>query len=301
MHRLASRGPCDPVAWTLSDSRTTRLRAAGRVSRLSSPCGKVHRAGLTRRRTSGTCPVLRCSRLGFVLRDGSTGAPRARRATVSGVRRARSCVPWHEVDAEVRRGRPAPGRPAPWATSNEPGYDDPDGASIIDPDGRGPAIGFMRVPEGKTAKNRMHIDIRVAGEPPWNLADRARLIRAKVQDLTPAGAVVVREKILRPVGRPCGHGRPGRQRVLRRVIGAPIRRAGCDLPPAAQTSIRMTTRRVVGALTPSNPAAANMLRLPTCNLAPSDLCPAGSPWGIPRVRERRAAAGNPRPRERAPR
>src|SRR4051794_41983977 len=27
MHRLASRGPCDPGAWTLSDSRMTRLRA----------------------------------------------------------------------------------------------------------------------------------------------------------------------------------------------------------------------------------------------------------------------------------
>ena len=41
----------------------------------------------------------------------------------------------------------------------EPGYDDPDGASIVDPDGRGPAIGFLRVPEGKTAKNRMHLDL----------------------------------------------------------------------------------------------------------------------------------------------
>ena len=59
----------------------------------------------------------------------------------------------------------------------EPGYDDPDGASIVDPDGVGPAIGWLRVPEGKTAKNRMHIDIRVAGEPPWDLAERERLIR----------------------------------------------------------------------------------------------------------------------------
>ncbi len=42
---------------------------------------------------------------------------------------------------------------------HEPGYEDPDGASIVDPDGRGPAIGFLRVPEGKTAKNRLHIDI----------------------------------------------------------------------------------------------------------------------------------------------
>jgi hypothetical protein len=76
----------------------------------------------------------------------------------------------------------------------EPGYDDPDGASIVDPDGRGPAIGFLRVPEGKTAKNRMHIDIRVAGEPPWDLAERARLIRAKVAELVAAGAEQVREE-----------------------------------------------------------------------------------------------------------
>ena len=41
----------------------------------------------------------------------------------------------------------------------EPGYEDPDVASIVDPDGRGPAIGFLRVPEGKTAKNRVHLDI----------------------------------------------------------------------------------------------------------------------------------------------
>ena len=33
----------------------------------------------------------------------------------------------------------------------EPGYDDPDGASIVDPDGKGPAISFLRVPEGKVA------------------------------------------------------------------------------------------------------------------------------------------------------
>ena len=76
----------------------------------------------------------------------------------------------------------------------EPGYDDPDGASIVDPDGRGPAIGFLRVPEGKTAKNRMHIDIRVAGEPPWDLAERVRLIRAKVAELAAAGAEKVREE-----------------------------------------------------------------------------------------------------------
>ena len=76
----------------------------------------------------------------------------------------------------------------------EPGYDEPDGASIIDPDGTGPAIGFLRVPEPKTAKNRLHIDIRVAGEPPWDPAERERLIRARVAELIAAGATQVREE-----------------------------------------------------------------------------------------------------------
>ena len=76
----------------------------------------------------------------------------------------------------------------------EPGYDDPDGASIVAPHGVGPAIGFLRVPEPKTAKNRMHIDVRVAGEPPWDMAERERLIRDRVDVLVAAGASVVREE-----------------------------------------------------------------------------------------------------------
>jgi hypothetical protein len=75
----------------------------------------------------------------------------------------------------------------------EAGYDDPDGASIIDPDGKAPAIGWLRVPEAKSAKNRLHIDIRVAGEGPWDMASRERLIRAKVPELVARGATVVRE------------------------------------------------------------------------------------------------------------
>lgn len=77
----------------------------------------------------------------------------------------------------------------------EPGYDFPDGASIVDPEGRGPAIGFLRVPERKSAKNRMHIDIRVAGEPPWDMAEREQMIRAKVVALTAAGAHRIREEV----------------------------------------------------------------------------------------------------------
>ncbi len=76
----------------------------------------------------------------------------------------------------------------------ESGFDEPDNASIIDPEGTGPAIGFLQVPEGKTAKNRMHIDIRVAGQGPWDMAERELLIRSRVPELVAAGAVFVREE-----------------------------------------------------------------------------------------------------------
>ena len=75
----------------------------------------------------------------------------------------------------------------------EPGYDNPDGASIIDPDRAGPPIGWLRVPENKTAKNRVHIDIRVAGQESTTATDRDRLIRAKVTELVALGATVVHE------------------------------------------------------------------------------------------------------------
>ncbi|MEJ3745492.1 VOC family protein [Actinomycetes bacterium KLBMP 9797] len=45
----------------------------------------------------------------------------------------------------------------------EPGFDDPDSASIVDPDGRGPAIGFLKVPEGKRDEPRTDF-----GFPLWS-------------------------------------------------------------------------------------------------------------------------------------
>jgi hypothetical protein len=39
---------------------------------------------------------------------------------------------------------------------NEAGY------TIVDPDGKGPSIFFQPVPESKTAKNRLHMDLRVS-------------------------------------------------------------------------------------------------------------------------------------------
>ncbi len=105
----------------------------------------------------------------------------------------------------------------------ESGYDDPVGGSIIDPDGLGSAIDFLRVPEGKTAKNRMHIDIRVAGEPPWDMAEREQLIRAKADELVSAPVTTGRKE---SYGEHLGHvgdARPRRQRVLRRVTVESLR------------------------------------------------------------------------------
>ncbi|WP_054812531.1 VOC family protein [Nocardia arizonensis] len=37
-----------------------------------------------------------------------------------------------------------------------------DASAVVDPDGAGPRLFFQRVPEGKTAKNRVHLDVRAA-------------------------------------------------------------------------------------------------------------------------------------------
>ncbi|MBS42035.1 MAG: hypothetical protein CMH83_02420 [Nocardioides sp.] len=48
----------------------------------------------------------------------------------------------------------------------EPGSDEPDCASIIDPDGVVAAIGWLRVPEFEAARNRVHLDVRVTRNAP---------------------------------------------------------------------------------------------------------------------------------------
>lgn len=80
----------------------------------------------------------------------------------------------------------------------EPGFDDEDNVSLIDPDDAMPAIGFLRVPEGKMSKNRMHIDIRVAAGQDVSMPAREQLIRAKVADVVALGAVFAREEYYGP-------------------------------------------------------------------------------------------------------
>lgn len=50
-------------------------------------------------------------------------------------------------------------------------------SALVDPDGRGPRLFFQQVPEGKTAKNRVHLDIRAAP----GLAGEERLAALEVE------------------------------------------------------------------------------------------------------------------------
>jgi hypothetical protein len=60
-------------------------------------------------------------------------------------------------------------------------------ASRVDPAGEGPRLYFQRVPEGKTAKNRVHLDVSVAA-PHIRGEERKRLVSEEVERLFRAGA-----------------------------------------------------------------------------------------------------------------
>lgn len=63
-----------------------------------------------------------------------------------------------------------------------------DASAIVDPDGKGPRVFFQRVPEPKTAKNRMHMDLSVSGGRAIALEERKRRVDAEVARLKALGA-----------------------------------------------------------------------------------------------------------------
>jgi hypothetical protein len=63
---------------------------------------------------------------------------------------------------------------------------------IIDPEGRGPRIWFQVVPEGKTIKNRLHLDIIASGGSEVPLETRKQRVDAEADRLSGLGATVVR-------------------------------------------------------------------------------------------------------------
>jgi hypothetical protein len=68
-----------------------------------------------------------------------------------------------------------------------------DGAALVDPTGAGPRISILKVPEPKTVKNRLHLDLQVSGGRVRPAEERRAAITAAVERLVAAGAVVLAE------------------------------------------------------------------------------------------------------------
>jgi hypothetical protein len=66
-------------------------------------------------------------------------------------------------------------------------------AAVVDPDGAGPRLFFQRVPEPKTAKNRVHLDVNASGGRGTPDAERRVRVAEAEQRLIALGAVRLRE------------------------------------------------------------------------------------------------------------
>jgi hypothetical protein len=62
---------------------------------------------------------------------------------------------------------------------------------IVDPDGSGPRIWFQVVPELKTVKNRLHLDISVSGGRALPIETRRQRVDAEAERLAALGASYV--------------------------------------------------------------------------------------------------------------
>jgi len=63
--------------------------------------------------------------------------------------------------------------------------------AVVDPSGQGPRLFFPTVPEPKTGKNRVHLDIGATAGPGQPLEERRAAIAAKVAELVALGATEV--------------------------------------------------------------------------------------------------------------
>jgi Glyoxalase-like domain len=81
-----------------------------------------------------------------------------------------------------------------WAVANDLPREDWDKYdSRVDPDGVGPRLYFQRVPEPKTAKNRVHLDLAVSVGRGTPSEEIRRQVAAAVERAVAAGATKLRE------------------------------------------------------------------------------------------------------------
>jgi hypothetical protein len=76
-----------------------------------------------------------------------------------------------------------------------------DYSAVSDPEKRGPRLFFQKVPEGKTAKNRVHLDVRAA--PGLQGEERMAALEAEAERLVGLGATRVERH--EPGGVSAGH------------------------------------------------------------------------------------------------
>jgi hypothetical protein len=67
-----------------------------------------------------------------------------------------------------------------------------DASAVVDPDGAGPRIYLQRVPEAKTVKNRVHLDLDVSGGASVPIERRREQVDAEVERLVGIGATRLR-------------------------------------------------------------------------------------------------------------
>jgi Glyoxalase-like domain len=80
-----------------------------------------------------------------------------------------------------------------WARANDIPEDRWDALSaIVDPEAGGPRIFFQRVPEPKSGKNRVHLDVNVGGGRHVPVEERRRRIDAEAERLVGIGATLLR-------------------------------------------------------------------------------------------------------------
>lgn len=75
-----------------------------------------------------------------------------------------------------------------------------DAYAIQDPDRVGPRVFLQKVPEGKTAKNRVHLDVGVPGARGRAPRPGPEEVRANAQRLVALGASILREHDEGPMG-----------------------------------------------------------------------------------------------------
>jgi hypothetical protein len=66
-----------------------------------------------------------------------------------------------------------------------------DTSAIVDAAGQGPRIYFQRVPEPKTVKNRLHLDVNVGGPPDTPMPERRARVDEEARRLAASGATFV--------------------------------------------------------------------------------------------------------------